>query len=202
MKKLLLSVIGCAAMTANAATIDFEGLTTPANPSVTIPNGYETFTWSNFFALDADAVSGDSGYKNGVTSGDEVGFNGSGAPASMSRLAGFDLLGFNVTAAQRNNLELTIQGFQHGTLLYSQTLTLNAFAPLPYSVNFAGVTSVRFSTLGGDPTFGTGFQFAIDDIAWQESSLPIPPAPVPEGGPGVFGLLVLGGMLFAYRPRS
>jgi hypothetical protein len=107
-----------------------------------------------------------SGYQNGVLSANNVAFNGSGNPAELSSSGPFDLNSAWLTAAWNDGLQLEVQGFAGGTLLYDQTYTLNAAAPTLLAFNYLGVDEVSFSSSGGinHGYDGSGTQFVMDNL--------------------------------------
>jgi hypothetical protein len=172
MKAFLLRALcvffACAAMdtfAANPVILTFDDLPGPGTFGSAVPSGYGGFQWYNFNYLDGMDFTA-SGYQNGVLSANNVAFNGSGNPAELSSSGPFDLNSAWLTAAWNDGLQLEVQGFAGGTLLYDQTYTLNAAAPTLLAFNYLGVDEVSFSSSGGinHGYDGSGTQFVMDNL--------------------------------------
>jgi hypothetical protein len=135
---------------------------------VPVPNGYLGVNWGNFSYLNAVSYAGNpSGYGAGVISVSNVAYNVGGAAASISSPNAFDLHSAYFTAAWYDNLQLRVQGYARGTLIYDQTYTLQATMPTLINFDFLGVTEVDFTSSGGQPHpgyTGSGTHFAMDNI--------------------------------------
>ncbi len=180
---------------ARAETIGFDDVTTLGFASFT---DYRGFSWSVFQVTDP-VLSGTvpSGYQNGITSGKYVALNTGGNQAGFTAVAfpKFTLVGGNFTSAWRDNLQLTIEGYNGGLApVFWTTQTLSPTSILSLTLNWTGLTTVVFTTSGGTvhPGLypgGTHAQFALDDLQ-------VIPTPVPATLPlfasalgylGVFG---------------
>jgi hypothetical protein len=133
-----------------------------------VPAGYHGFTWSNIYELNGLAY-GAGGYSNAVVSGSNVAYNAFGETASIVSTNPFTLISAYMTAAWLSNLQVRIQGYVGGVLAYDQTYTLQTNAPTLVTFNYAGITSVVFSTT-------VGSWFAMDNVSVLDFSPGIPPA--------------------------
>jgi hypothetical protein len=164
-------------------TITFDNLPAVSSPTA-IPNGYGGFAWVNFSYLDSRTEQG--GFANGAVSLYNVAFNPGGNPANFSSLTPFNLASADLTGAWNDGLQVEVQGFAHGLVLYDHTYSVNATGPTLINFNYLGVTEVNFISFGGAPhgfPFGQGTQFVLDNLI----------VAAPE--PGTAGLLCLGATL-------
>ncbi len=140
-----------------------------------VPFGYGTLSWNGFYVL--DAVNYDlnpSGYLAGMKSPNNVLYSSGSASISSSRYA-FILNSAYLTGAWNDNLQVTIQGYYFGKLVYSRTYTLSAVKPT--LITFPGqlVTEVVFTSFGGTHHGGypgSGEFLATDNVT--ATILPIP----------------------------
>ncbi len=158
---------------ASAATINFDDI------RGRIADGYNGLDWSNFGVLNtAKAKYNGSGYENGTTSGTHVAYNRFGHPAAFSSSSDFTLNSFEITGAWRNSLSVLITGYENGILAFTQQLLLNVNGPTLVTLNWAGIDSVGFESSGGFNAGlqGDGTQFALDDLTFNASPVPLPAA--------------------------
>jgi len=170
MKKVLafgICVLSLALVCAPAsATVDrFDDITT--EPEAGITDGYAGFDWHNFWVLDATHfASNPSGYLNGLVSPDYVAFNAWGEPAEFSGAA-FNFTGAYLTSAWRDGLNVQIEGYRLGTLIYSDVVVVNTSGPLWFQADYLNVDTIRFVSSGGTHHYGVhgdGTQFALDNL--------------------------------------
>lgn len=169
-------VFGTAVM-ADAAVISFDDL--PHYTSMpNIPNGYGGFTWNNMAPYNTLYGPPASGYKNGVVSPNNVAFNKSGNPATISKLTTFDFTGAYLTGAWNNGLNINLKGYNGLNLVYDTTIIVNSTSPTFFSFNYLGITSLRLNSYGGvDGGYlgGSGTHFAMDDFTYNPvSTVPEP----------------------------
>jgi hypothetical protein len=201
----------CLADPASARLIKFDRL--PDNSIYQqLPNPYDGFDWSpHFWYLDGAAYPYPSGYQSGVVSPPNVAFNKNGLPVNFSRRMPFELDSFDLTAAWRDGLEVTVTGElcsspQTCKVVDSTTLTVSTSGPMLETFNWDDVNKVVFqSVLGsGIPVGFDGYQFVLDNVRIS----PVPEAStdfaslrgVPE--PSTWTLMLLGFAGFAAYTRS
>jgi hypothetical protein len=131
-----------------------------------------------------------AGYKNGVVSPTLIANTGNDDPGTISVATGtftFDEGYF--TAAFRDNLQLTVDGYGPGNvLLESQTFYINEEGPVDFHPDWSGLTSVVFSATGGAPVAGvpgSGTQIAMDSLTFTTFA-----SAAPE--PATWALMLLG----------
>jgi hypothetical protein len=184
---------------ANAATITFDDL---RGASGQIRNGYAGLNWSNFYFVNPHTLDNPEGYATGMVSSPNVAFNGSGAPAWFSAVSGtFTLGSLYLTALRHDGLNVMIEGDNGSTLVDSQVVTVGTTGPTFVTLNWSGLTEVKFSSSQGGAS-GNGYQFVLDDLTVNAAGLLGAPAPNPTPGAGLvcLGFLALGG--FAARARG
>lgn len=155
-------------------SIDFNDL-----PAGFVPNGYGGLDWSSVVTNHYDQPSG---YQNAGL-GTNIAFNPGGAGASF-RAAGpdFTLQSAYMAAGVNDDLEVTVTGWDHGTLKATQTFMLGVERTLITFVGFDSVDEVTFRGVGGTahgfPAFGGGTQVVWDDIKLvfdgREDSIDVP----------------------------
>ncbi len=181
--------------TAQAAVLDFDDVSTSSFESISDSN-YGDFSWdTDAWVLNANQYT-DSGYKNGLTSGDYVLFNAYGNDMSLSRDSAFDFNGAAITGAWNDGLSVRVEGYLGSDLLYDRTVTVDTSGPVNFDFNFAGIDSLVFSSFGGTDNSnygGWGNHFALDDFDYSIN--------VPEPGSLALMLLALGGIA-ARRARA
>jgi hypothetical protein len=185
LKKIILTFVWLllAACRMEASLVTFDNLS-PTPEGTLVPNGYAGLRWTNFYALNGVTyVGGDSGYRRGVISGQNLVDNGYGKPATISGGI-FDLASAYLTAAWNNKLKVTVIGRLGSTILYDNTYTLSAVTPTLINFNFDGIDSVQFISSGGRPYgyHGRGTHFGMDDVVINELTPSVPePATVFAG---------------------
>jgi hypothetical protein len=189
---------------ANAQLLTFDTL--PPTVAGIVPGGYGGLNWINFDYLDYTADPsgnlGFSGYHAGAVSGHAVGFNAGGTPASFNSASVFTLTSLWLAGAWNDGLNVQIQGFNSGSLLFSNTFVVNTTAASFISLNYVNVDQVVFSSFGGtlNPTLvdrGEGTQFAMDNVQ-------ISPAIVAVPEPSTWGVasaVLVAGLMVARRRR-
>jgi hypothetical protein len=178
---LLLAGGGLTACAQSVLTVTFDDLPAPSAYGSLVPAGYAGIQWNNFnYIIGSSFIA--SGFQNGVVSGMNAAFNGSGDPAQISGPGVFDLTSAWLTSAWNDGLQVEVQGFLGGNLNYDNTYILNATAPTLIQFNYLNVDTVNFISSGGvnHGYGGSGTQFVMDDLT----------VVVPE--PGVTPILIIG----------
>jgi hypothetical protein len=132
-----------------------------------ILESYRGFSFENTDCFDGslDAELGSGFFTAG--GGSQVIYGAFGDPFSTIGSAPFNLEGFRVSAAWRNNLTFTVEGFRNGALVEQQTFLLAGPSTVQSIVlDWMNVDRVRFSTFGGDESAleFDGTQAVIDDV--------------------------------------
>jgi hypothetical protein len=185
---------------AHASTLTFDDIGIGGN----IPSGYGGLQWgpfSNYLtATDNPSFFANSGYENGVVSGDFIAYNQWDEDITVSGPT-FDFNSAYLTSAWNTGLSITVTGKLGAATLYSQTVVVNTTGPTFFTFDFLGIDQLIFDSFGGVsdlfPQYeDDGHHFVIDNITINE-----PAAAVPDGGTALamFGLGMLG--LGAIRRR-
>lgn len=165
-----------------ASTITFDTGLSNENP---ISSPYEGLDWDNFYALNGATYSGNpSGYQNGMVSEPFVAYNANAGPAAFSSASPFDFNSVYLTGAWNDDLHIRVQGYLGATLLYDNTVVVNAAAPTLFNFNYLDIDRVLFTSSDGinHGYNGSGEHFVMDDLTIN--------AAVPE--PASFLLLAAG----------
>jgi hypothetical protein len=143
-----------------------------------ISNPYYGLIWNNFYLLPTSLMPTPSGYTAALLSGDTVVYNGnagnggSAAPATISSGI-FNLNGGYFASAWLDNLQLQVEGFLYGSLIYSNTYTISATSGTMITFNYQGVDTVIFSSLGGTPHAGFVANSGAPDFAMDNLDVTI-----------------------------
>ena len=155
-----------------------------ANFLAPIANGYQGLNWDNFSALNVpafnayDTATNPSGYDTLVynESLPNVAFNGGGAPADFAtaNAANFTDVQFDITSAWRDNLIVTLQGYENGVAVVGDVARLDLADPFTIyhvDISWNDVNGIGFTSTGGSKDAGVaydGTQFAIDSVPEPE----------------------------------
>jgi subtilisin family serine protease len=135
--------------------IDFDDIDTAGVSEVAVEN-YKGLTFGNFYAGNVEelkAMYGETGYNNGVVSGKNIIFNGSGHDANITDTKPFNFKSAYLTGAWNSDLNVTVKGYKDDTLKYSKTVTVSYFHPTYVEFNFDDVDLVTFHTVGGNQVY-------------------------------------------------
>ena len=151
----------------SAETLTFDDIT--SEETAWVPDDYGGFlVWDTFVAGKASLWEG-SGYYNGLVSGDYVAYNGNGNPAEIQGES-FNIAGAYFTAAWNDGLNIDIEGYRDGSLVYTYTAVVDTSGPTWVQLDITDVAKVRFTSYGGthNPEFTHyGTQFAMDDLSYS-----------------------------------
>jgi hypothetical protein len=192
-----------------ATVLTFDDIGGPTNLGL-----YGGLFWDNGGTVDKNTVfsgGGGSGYVNGTVSGDYTGINKFGDPLTVVGNS-FDFVGTYLTAAWRNDLHVSLKGYNGASLLYDQTVIVDSDGPTWFNFNYAQITSLVITTSGGTPAGweNIGRQVAMDNFTVQVlnplTSVPpgytLPPGPsVPDSGYSAILLMGALGLLSAMHWR-
>ena len=194
LRKLAVVIVALGSVSvAQADVITFDD-TGDSGPG--IPAGYGGFNWEKltpdgataFRILDVTSILSNpdyagTGYLNSLVSSDFVAFNNHGDPAWMSSITGpFDFNGVYFTAAIRDGLNIAVNGYLDGSLLYSSTVVVDTTSPSWFEFNYSGVDELSFTSFGGTVAPGAPFpdstdprfHFAMDNFTFNATSVPEP----------------------------
>jgi len=144
----------------SATIITFDEL--HVSQAIPVPRPYNGLMWTNFYPSATNWFGTSDGFANAFVSG--FVFNGDGGTAVIAS-ALFNLNGGYLAAAYRDDLQLKVEGFLNGSLLYSNTYVLGTASGTTLNFNYQGVDKVVFSASGGTPHPGysdDGTYFGID----------------------------------------
>jgi hypothetical protein len=178
---------------ARADVIGFDDLSPGFGAA--LPDGYAGFAWDNIHVLNSSLFP-NSGYDGAAVSQTNVAYNAWGSAAAVEDGA-FTFNGAYFTAAWRDGLNVQVQGYSGGTLLYDWTIVVDHDGPTWFAFNYVGIDRLTFNSFGGtevEGLSGSGAQFAMDDFTYNVPHAPLPPA-------ALLGLGLIGGIGAVRRLR-
>ena len=156
-----------------ATVLTFDDLPLNTDHASLITNGYQGLVWSNFWASNAilfTGTYGSNGYYNGMVSVSNVAFNGFGSPAEIDSSTNFNFLSAYLTGAWNSNLNIQVQGFSGGAMLYETTVIASATSPTLFTFNYLNIDRLHFDSFGGEyagfPN-GSAEHFAMDNLTFE-----------------------------------
>jgi hypothetical protein len=157
-----------------ATIITFDDILHDTGVSSLIANGYQGLVWSNFSSVNAVLQTNDfglSGYYYGMVSASNVAFDASGNPAEIdSTGATFNFLSVYLTGAWNSNLNVEVEGFRGGSLMYDQIVTVAATNATQFAFDYMDIDRLYFSSSGGQGagfSFPSGRNFAMDNFDFE-----------------------------------
>lgn len=159
----LVAVMG----TTHAAIITFDDdnipLSSPSDKDIKDAVVYGGFEWSNFVYYD---TRDGNGFVKGLKSGNNVGYNMYGAPASFTSPTAFTVNSLWATAGWRSGLSVSFLGYSStGAVVYSRTVTPSVVEPTLYTFDWTGIYKFGYSASGGSAVGSSdGTQLILDDI--------------------------------------
>jgi len=159
----------------SATVISFDDLLdTHAGGGTLITNRYEGLIWSNFGVGNAileTANNGLSGYYFGMITPSNVALNAHGDPAEIDATGtNFDFYSTYLTGAWNSNLNIEVQGFRGGALLYDQTVVASATNSTLFTFSYLNIDRLYFNSFGGQNAgfpSGLGENFAMDNFTFE-----------------------------------
>ncbi|WP_323814208.1 PEP-CTERM sorting domain-containing protein [Cellvibrio sp. NN19] len=170
---LFLSLGLITAANTQAAVITFDDL--PATDVDAIPENYNGFIWGDSFFTNVSYINKntipDSGYANGVVSGDYAAFNIFSTTSMINTSDGeqFDFNGAYLTAGLYDGLNIEVTGLLNSLVLFTQTITVNTQQAQWFDFNFLGINSLSLRAWGSPS--GNDF-FVLDNFTYNETSVP------------------------------
>ena len=163
--------------TCYSALLTFDDIHTSTNYSDNlgiITNGYQGLNWVNFFVinapLDADQLV-TNGYYYGMVSASNVAFNGFGNPSEIDSVGtSFNFIGVYLTGAWNSNLNVEVQGFRGGSLMYDQIVVVAATNATLFTFDYMDIDRLYFNSFGGQNAgfpVGGGEQIAMDNLTFE-----------------------------------
>lgn len=191
------------AVPARAAVINFDDLADVADAPM--PSPYQGFSWTDVQYFTNDLFGppfGPDGFDNGIVSQKNAAYSGGADTATglnqvvavISSPSTFNFVSAYLGAVYYDTMNLTVQGFQGSTLLFSQVVVLDnnltTGSANKFTFNFTNIDTIKMFGSLADPNCTNCSQFTMDDIEFT---------PVPE--PSTLSLVALGAAA-ALRRRS
>ncbi|SFU58564.1 PEP-CTERM sorting domain-containing protein [Nitrosospira multiformis] len=193
---------------ASATIVNFDDLDASGGDLVLDSlNPYQGFTWTNFSAY--TSIPGFPGFNNGIVSPDNAAYSGGELfGPTITPVIGkieasdpFDFVSAYLGSGYYDNLNLTVQGWHNGSLLFMRSVILDTNAPVFVNFGFTGIDELNFfagvTPATADPFFcGTVncTQFTLDNLTFAPASTTPPPDPNPLPEPSTLALIGLAGM--------
>lgn len=180
---LSLGVALGAAGQARADVLSFDDLPSDVGNGIIMPFDYGGFSWSNFYYLDGTSgLNNNSGFHNAVVSTNNVAYNFGGDAALLGLGSGyFTFNSVHLTGVWNDGLNIKIDGYKDGSLLYTQTVVVNTDQPYFLNVNYVDINALSFTASGGTShgftNGGTGTLFAMDDLTFNADAIGAVPEP-------------------------
>ena len=180
----------------SAIIVTFDDLTDTRNGGGTlISNTYQGLVWSNFAVgnvLLQTAFNGTSGYYYGMITVSNVVTGGHGDPARIDTVgANFNFFSAYLTGAWRSNLNIEVEGFRNGNLLYDTTVVASATDATLFTFNYLNIDRLAFISSGGQYAgfSSDGLNFAMDNFNFEFVPEPSSLLLTCIGGLALFGLV-------------
>ena len=166
---VMLSICGCIL----ASTLTFDDIPNANAPFPYLTNGYQSLNWSNFAVLNAvneASVNSTNGAYYGMVSISNAAFNAYGNPSEIdARGTNFNFLSAYLTGGWNSNLNIQVQGFRNGFLIFDQTVIASATNATLFNFGFLNIDRLCFNSFGGQPAFGPVSQstFVMDNFTFE-----------------------------------
>jgi len=159
-------------VSADASLLNFDDITTKYDATV---QEYGGFSWININVLHKDYFKDNfninSGFENGVASGEYIAVNDYARTATVTSENGpFDFKGTYLTAAWNNGLNITVAAKLDGMEKYNQTVIVDADCKTWFDFDFLGINELEISSSGGtNAELGwKGEHFVMDNFTFTE----------------------------------
>jgi hypothetical protein len=156
-----------------ATVVNFDDFS-PRIGGQRITNAYGGLVWSNLGVantfLDANDRGYLTGYNYGMITPSNVAYNAFGLPAEVDAAGtNFNFLSAFLTGAWNSNLNIQVQGFRAGALIYDETVVAAATNATLFIFNYENIDRLYFNSFGGQPAFGPISQahFAMDNLTFE-----------------------------------
>jgi hypothetical protein len=165
-----------------AAVVTFDELSETGSGAF-LPTSYQSLTWSNFFINNAilrtNILYGGpqgphtrlTGNYYGMVSQSNVVMCGIGDGGEIDSFGtNFNFLSAYLTGDYYSNLNIEVQGFRAGTLLYDQTVIASATNPTLFVFGYTNIDRLYFAASGGQPAFEVSPSprlFAMDNLTFE-----------------------------------
>ncbi|HVM59222.1 MAG TPA: PEP-CTERM sorting domain-containing protein [Verrucomicrobiae bacterium] len=159
----------CSVPARSQTVVTFDDLVVhPIDLFTNVPNVYRGLGWSNFFA-EAPIPMWTNGYFYGVVSLSNAVANGAGLPAEIDAVGtNFNFFSAYLTGAWMSNLNVQVEGFRGGDLIYNLTVTAAATNATLFTFDYEDIDRLTFSSFGGQNAGfspgGPGEQFVMDNL--------------------------------------
>jgi len=166
----LISIPMVSARSQTVITFDDLSVTSTGLAIASIPNGYQSLTWSNMDVVNAvreATLNGTNGGYYGMVSPSNVALNAFGGSAEIdAQGTNFDFLSTYLTGVWNSNLNIEVEGFRSGTLLYDTTVVASATSPTLFTFDYSDIDRLYFSSFGGQPAYTPvpEYEFVMDNM--------------------------------------
>ena len=195
MKKLALLIMlffGVGLCQGYVLTFDDIGVVT--DESKPVPDGYGELNWNNvfnngtFYYTDARILYPDTGYENGIVSGDYVSFCTSYDTPGLGTITSspFTFVGTYITAGWRDGLNVQVDGYLNDILVYTTSVIVDTTSPTWFNFNYVDIDELRFTAYGG--TLHEGYPYDMAHFVIDNFTYVPEPATLLLFGLGMFGV--------------
>jgi len=164
---------------ASAATLTFDDVDLGGAGYAALSPAYAGFTWTNWAIINGP-VYGESGYANGVVSGDQVACGCAGdfsqTVNTISSATAFTFVSGYFTSAWNDGATLDVRGYLGATQTNSAAFTLDTTGPSFLTFGWNGIDRLEFEISGGTQSGypGLGDYFGADDLTFDTAAVPEP----------------------------
>ena len=164
-----------AMLACSGTVLTFDDISTSAPHNLgVITNGYQWLNWVNLWVVNAPLNAGSFGTNGdyyGMVSSSNVAFNAFGNPAEIDSVGtSFNFIGVYLTGAWNSNLNVEVQGFRGGSLMYDQIVVVAATNATLFTFDYMDIDRLYFNSFGGQNAgfpVGGGEQVAMDNFTFE-----------------------------------